>query len=76
MMTAMLQKTEGVHVGFLGQVTGMKVWRLGEKTWKNDGVDRVIQATGTKHLREYINKRQVAVAEWVALHQTFEVYAK
>ena len=32
--------------------------------------------TGTKHLREYIDRRQAKVAEWVALRQIFEVCAK
>ena len=31
---------------------------------------------GTKPLREYINKRQATVAEWVDLRPIFEVCAK
>ena len=30
---AMLKKLEGLHVGFLRQMTGTKARRLGEKTW-------------------------------------------
>ena len=73
---AMLKNLEGVHVGFLRQVTGMKARRLGEKNWTKEGPDRVLQAAGTKSLREYIDKRQATVAEWVALRPIFEVCAK
>ena len=36
----------------------------------------MLQVTGTKPLWEYINKRQVAVAEWVTLRKILEVYEK
>ena len=36
----------------------------------------MLQAAGTKPLREYINMRQVLVAEWVALQPILEVCAK
>ena len=36
----------------------------------------MLQAAGTKPLRDYINKRQATVAEWVALQPIFEVCAK
>ena len=36
----------------------------------------MLQAAGTKPLREYIDKRQATVAEWVALWTIFEVFAK
>ena len=36
----------------------------------------MLQAAGTKLLKEYINKRQGTVAEWVALWKIFEVCAK
>ena len=36
----------------------------------------VLQATETKPLRGYIDKRQATVAEWVALWPIFEVCAK
>ena len=39
-------------------------------------VERVLQVTGTKHLQEYTNRRQVTVAEWVALRTLFKVFAK
>ena len=62
----MLQKMEGVHVSFLRKVTGMSVSKLGVDTWKKEEAERVLQATG-KNVWEYIERRQVTVAEWVAL---------
>ena len=76
MLAAMVNKLEGVHMGFLRQVTRMKEQRLGDETWKNMGPDRVLQAAGTKPLQEYINKNQATVAEWVSLLLIFEVCAK
>ena len=73
---AMLQKLEGVHVGFLRQVTGMKAQSLGGDTWIKEGVDRVLQAAGTKTILGFINRIQVTVAEWVALRPIFEVCVK
>ena len=72
---AMTKKLEVVHVGFLQQVTGEKAQRLGYKTWKKYGTDSVLQETGTKHLREYVNNKQATVAEWVVLLPIFEVCA-
>ena len=54
----------------------MKARRLGGKTWTKEGPYRVLQAAGTKLIREYIKKRQATVAEWVALWTTYEVCAK
>ena len=36
----------------------------------------MIQAAGTKILREYIYKRQLTEAEWVALQPIFEICSK
>ena len=63
-------------MSLLRQVTGMRTRRLGNKTWKNEGPERVLQAAGTKPLWEYINKKQAMVVEWVALRPIFEVCAK
>ena len=38
--------------------------------------ESVLQASGTKPLNTYINKRQAKVADWVALRPIFEVFAK
>ena len=53
----MTQKLEGVHIGLLRQVTGKKAQRLRDETWRNEGKGSMIEATGTKRLRDYINKR-------------------
>ena len=74
LLVAMLKKLEGVHVGFLQHTRGMKAQRLGDAIWKKEGQYRVLQAAGTEPLREYIDKRQEAVAEWVDLRTIFEVY--
>ena len=63
-------------MGFLRKVEGMTDKNLEVDTWKKEGADRVIQAIGTKPLREYIERRQATVAEWVALQTIFEVFAK
>ena len=76
LMAAMLQNIEGVHVGFLRQVMGIKARRLGDETWRKEGTERVLQTAGTKPLWEYINKRQVALVEWVYIRPTFEVCVK
>ena len=57
-------------------MTGMKYQRLGDKNWRKEGTDRVLQAEGTKPLRKIFNKRQAVVAEWVPLQPIFEVCAK
>ena len=46
------------------------------ETWTKEGPYRVLQVAVTEPLREYINKRQVTVAEWVALQYFFEICAK
>ena len=46
----MMQKLEGVHLGLLLQVVVMKNRKLGGDTWRKEGLDRVLQATGTKPL--------------------------
>ena len=71
-----LQNIEGVHVVLLRQVTGTTNQMLGVDTWKKEGGERVIQATGKKPLREYIERRQATVAEWVALRPLFKVCRK
>ena len=72
----MLQELEGVHVGFLPQVEGMTAQNLGVDTCQKEGAERVLKATGTKPLWEYIERRQAAVAEWVSLRPIFKVCAK
>ena len=54
----------------------MSARNLGVDTWQNKGEYRVIQATGTKLLQEYIEGRQAEIAEWVAMQPVFEVCVK
>ena len=63
-------------MGFLRQVAGMSVRKLGVDTWQKEGSKRVLKATGTKPLQEYIERRQATVAEWAALRPVFKVCAK
>ena len=63
-------------MGFLRKVEGMTDQNMGINTWQKEGADRVLQATGTKPLWEYIERRQATVAEWIALRPIFEVCAK
>ena len=63
LIVEIMQKLEGVHVGLLRQVTGKKAQRIGDKTWNKEGADSVLQETGIKHLRYYINKRKDTVSE-------------
>ena len=72
----MLQKLEGVHVGFLRQVEGKKAQKMPVNNWRKEGAERVIQGTGKKPLQEYIERTQATVADWVALRPIFEVLKK
>ena len=76
MTAAMPHKLEGVHLGFLRKVTGMKARRLWDEIWKKEGAYRAIQAVGTKPIWEYIIKNHLTVVEWLALWPIFEVCAK
>ena len=75
-LAAMLNKIKGVNVGFLRQVMEMKAQRIGDETCTQEGPDRVLQAAGTKPIREYINKRQATMEDWVDLRPISEVYEK
>ena len=63
-------------MGFLRQMAEMLARKLGVDTWQKEETERVLQVTGTKTIREYIDRRQVTVEEWVSLQPVFEVYAK
>ena len=73
---AMMQKINVINVGFLQQVIGKKAIRLGDKNWRKEGAESVLQAAGKKTLNDYIIKSQATVAEWVSLRSIFEVCAK
>ena len=54
----------------------IKAWMLGDDTWTKEGQYRVLRVAGTKLLQEYIENRQVTLAEWVDLRPIFEVCSK
>ena len=45
------QKLEGVHVGFLQNVTEQKTRQLGDNSWRRVAAEIVLQAAGTKPLK-------------------------
>ena len=69
-------KLEGLHICFLRQVTGQKTRWTGGNYWCKAAAESLLQATGTKILNNYIENRQVEVAERVALRHIFEVCKK
>ena len=73
---ALIKNLEGVHVGFLQEVTDKMALRIWDNKWKKEGEYSVIQEAGTRHLRKYINKSQEKVAELVDLRPIFEVCVK
>ena len=76
MTVSMAQKLEVVHVKFLQQVTGQKIRRIGDDSWRRVAAESVLQAVGTKPPKTYIDKRHATVAECVALQPIFEVCTK
>ena len=64
---AMLRNLEGVHVGFLIQMTGQKAKRQRDGTWRIEAAEEVPKESVTQTLGAYIDKRHKTVAEWVAL---------
>ena len=72
----MLQRLKGLHLGFLRQMAGMKARKLGVNTWRKEGENRLLEAAGTKPLRECIGRRQATVAKSVTLRPILEGCAK
>ena len=72
----MVKRVEGAHTGFLQLVTGMRARRLGDTKWETPGEEGVQEAVGTQLARNYIERRQATVAQWVALRPLFEVCAR
>ena len=67
LLVAISLNLEGVHVGFLRNLTGQKSKRQRDGTWRSEAEVKVINETGTQTLGAYINNRQATVAEWVVL---------
>ena len=65
---------EGVHLVFLWQIMGQKVVRREDGTWWKVAAYKVLEKAVTQSLGTYIDRRQVTLAEWVALRPKLEVY--
>ena len=74
LLTEMSRKLEGLHVGFLRQVTGQKAKRQREGTWRSVAAAEVIKESGTHKLWLYIDKRQATVAKWVVLRPVLDIF--
>ena len=70
------KKLEGLPIGFLWQLTIMKVKRQQYGSRRKVALEKVIQGAGTQPLQTYINRRQATVAKSVDLRPTFEVCSK
>ena len=64
---AMPQKLEGVHVGFLNQITGQRAVQQKYETLRYVSADKAIKKALTQSLGEYIDRQKVTVAEWLEL---------
>ena len=63
MLEAMSRNQEGVHVGFLKQITGQREVRQKDGTWRCVTAEKVLKKAGTHYLGSYIDRRQATVAE-------------
>ena len=70
------QRLDGVHLGFLQQVTKSKANRLRDRLWRKAAAKKVPQGAGAQPLRTYLDRRQATVAEWVVLRPIFGVHAR
>ena len=73
LLAPMAQRLEGVYVGLLQPVTKSKSKRLRDGSWRKAAAKKFLQGAGTHLLRTYLDRRQVTVAEWVALRPIFDV---
>ena len=67
LLAPMAHRLEGVHVGFLRQVTKLKAKILKGVSWRKVAADRVLQGSGTQPLQIYLERSQEKVVEWVTL---------
>ena len=75
-LAAMSWKLEGVHVGFIRQITGRKAKRQRDRIWRSEAAEKVLKEAVTQSLRLYIEKWQANLAEWVALRKILEICDK
>ena len=57
----MSRKLEGLHVGFLRQITGQRLVLQEDRTWRQVAAETVLDKAGTQYLGTYINMRQATV---------------
>ena len=72
----MTQRLDGVHVGFLRQVKILKAKRLRDGSWRKAAANKVLRGAETQLIQTYLDRRQVTVADWVALRPIFGVCAR
>ena len=68
-----IQRLEGAHVSFLSQVTCKQATRRRDGSWRKVPAEAVLEGVGTQMLRTYVDRRQAAVAEWVATWPIFDM---
>ena len=61
-LLVMSRKLEGVHVSFLRHMTGQKVKRQKDGTWRGETEAKVLKEAVTQTLGTYIDKLQATVA--------------
>ena len=76
LLAPMTYRLEGVHVGFLQQVTKSKAKTLRDELWRKAATEKLLQGATTQPLQTYFDRRQAIVAEWVALRPIFDVCAR
>ena len=72
----MAQRLDGVHVGFLRQVTKLKAKILRNSSWQKVVTNKALQGAGAQPLYIYLDRRQAAVVQLVALWPIFYVCAR
>ena len=60
-------------MGFLSQITGQRVVRQEDGTWRQVKAYNFLEKLVTQPLGTYIDRRQATVAKWVALLPILEV---
>ena len=63
-------------MGFLRQATKLKAKNMKDGSWQKVAAEKVLRGAGTQLLQTYLKRRQVTVAEWLALRTIFDVYAR
>ena len=62
-MVVVSRKLQGVHMGFLMQVTGHKAKQQKDRTRRRASAMRVLKEAGNQTLGMYIDERNVTVAK-------------